>query len=133
MWWVPRAPKRRQKRERKEKPSVQPARFSLSSWQTSRTESSEAVRAGHRAGGAALLPVSSITLRHQGKCRRAGVKMSADGGQSQKRYLCRETAIGIWGGRGGFREVFLTWVCVEVELLHLSVRSLVLTVGWASA
>lgn len=54
------------KKERKEKPSVQPARFSLSSWQTSRTESSEAVRAGHGAGGAVLLPVSGITRRHQG-------------------------------------------------------------------
>lgn len=52
---------------------------------------------------------------------RAGMKLSVSGGQSQK-----ETAIGIWRE---WREVFLTWGCVEAVLLDLSIRSLVLKVG----
>lgn len=101
---------------------MQPACFSLSGWQTSGTKSSGAVcasRGGWRTpcwGGQLCSPHPASP-----SSARAGMKLSVSGGQSQK-----ETAIGIWRE---WREVFLTWECVEAVLLDLSIRSLVLKVG----
>lgn len=67
-----------------------------------------------------------------GLCRRTGAKVSVDGGgQSQKCYSSSGNSNRGFGG--WWREVFLSWGCVEVVLLHLSIRSAALKVGWACA
>ena len=83
---------------------------------------------GHRAWGAALLPTSSITLQRRG---------CATGPARNCRQRAKPEALSLSGNSnrrlGGWREVFLTWGRVEVVLLHLSIRSLVLQIGWARA
>lgn len=88
---------------------MQPACFSLSSWQTRRAKSSEAVRASwgggwagrHGAWGAALLPASSITLQRPGCAAGLGRKcLWMEEGKARSVIPRQETAIGVLGGGG---------------------------------
>lgn len=120
------------KRERQEKPGVQLACFSLSSWQTLRAKSSEAVCASWGEGLAHPTPGGSSVphLQHHHPARAVP--------QGQWETACRQRAKPevpfVSKQQWVFVEVFLSWGFAEVVLLlHLSIRSPVLKIGWACA